>query len=306
MFSLLTRGRSVHRTPSTNRLRGTRRSTVRLSLERLEERDCPSSTPLITAFSAAITGHGRQVELTGEVDNVNGPVPVTFVGVVNDTITTFSNGCFDVFETAISAGIVSATADLLGSNTMIADIAPATPIVTLSTVSYGSQVNRTITVFGSVSAPFPATTTVTLGGVLSGTVIPNLDGTFQYTGNATGIGNVTAKATDIWSQTSDPATLYIAGVSPVISNLSVTRTSQGQWVISGTVTDNLGDNNAAGLAVSLGGCGLSGATATVNANGTFTVIMNSMPAGSGIVTAVVNSNGWGFGSGTVACAYSNT
>src|SRR5262249_45624650 len=147
-------------------------------------------------------------------------------------------GSFDMITTASGLGQVTAVAysdDYGWSNPMGVTLEVATPIVSITSVTYGSQKNRTVTISGTVLAPDPAGLPANLGGVLGGSAVTNSAGGFTYTGNASGAGTVTAQTTDIWGQQSNVATAYVNGIIPVIANFQVTKNSYNQWVASGTI-----------------------------------------------------------------------
>lgn len=287
MWSLLSRNRTGNQRPSRH---AKWRRSVPLSLEQLETRDCPSGF-LLDSFAYAMTGVGRQVQLMGSVDVLDTPSTVTFSGKIVGSATTDQFGRFDVIETASGVGLVTAIAynSVYGySNSLSVTLQVVAPVTSIDSVVYGSQLNRTVTINGFVGAGQPAGLTVTLGGVLPATTVTNANGYFTYTGNASGPGNVTAQATDIWGQQSNIAQTYVNGIVPVISNFQVTQNGYGQWVASGTVTGG----DVSGLTVSIGGVGSGSGTVS---GGSFSFVITL--SGNGTVTAVT-TNGWGQTSNT--------
>ncbi len=183
------------------------RKPVRLRLEALETRYCPS--PTITNFTAVPTNNGtRQIELKGTVSDGNQTyVTIQFGGVASGMTMVQGSSNFDFFTTASGLGQVSAVAsDFQGSSAPVtATITVPPPVITSFAVIAGP--GGTWTFEGHVNDPAPQGVFVTFTG--PGSVngkMTNLDanGNFDVTyllGNIQ--GGISAVATDIWGQLSN-------------------------------------------------------------------------------------------------------
>ncbi len=188
------------------------RKSVRLEIERLETRYCPS--PVISNFLARGAIANYQVELMGTVkDSDPGSILVTFSGPgLSTSITLSGSASFDVFTTATALGTVNAvainqqTSQTGSASTTITDRAPSITNFTASQSGGGywifqGQVTDDQTVAGLV---------VTLGGLpsLQGvTATVNSNGWFSVTVRLkTGeSGTATAQTTDCWGLASNTA-----------------------------------------------------------------------------------------------------
>jgi hypothetical protein len=265
----------------------------RPTLELLEARDCPASP---TINLTAVVRPGHLVELSGSVtdDNPAG-VMVTFSGVVSGTTFPDASGHFDYTTPGGSLGLAYAVGvdqQNQSTNTAQAAVWTAAPTMTLS-LSYGTQ--HTVTLSGQVTDIDPGGRTVTFTGVVSASVTTNADGTFSWTGAASQLGTVQATTTDLWSQTSNPVQVTVSNPTPVINNFTGSQGLNRYWTFSGSVTDN----HPAGLTVQLGGIpALKGKTATVRADGTFSITVQLAVGEEGTATADV-TDWWGAAAETV-------
>ena len=189
------------------------RRPVRLSLECLERRDCPS--PVITSFSATPTNAqgSRQVELRGTVaDDHPERDLLTFTGAAMANTTPDYNGNFDYFTSACTLGTVTAVATHYmepKSLPVTAIITSAAPVITSFQVIQGPNGNWTFQ--GSVADEAPGGIVITFGGNaqvsgLRATVDQNgnFSATF-YLPNLTS-GFVTASCSDVWGLMSNTVT----------------------------------------------------------------------------------------------------
>jgi hypothetical protein len=267
----------------------TRRSLLRrqraiLQVEALEGRDCPSASgPQITSFSATVES-GHMVLLSGTVvDSSPTTAVVTFGGVGSGSVTPNASGYFQVQENIAQLGTVFATLTDPGSNT--SSTAQATvndPGVSL-TMSVAPGPSRTATVTGQVCCNSPAGLTVTLSGVVSGSVTTTANGTFTFTGPASALGQVQATVTDVWGVAATSSATLTAS-PPTIVNFQAINLGNNVWTFTGQVQDEY----AAGLVVKLAGITSldnNNATATVQADGTFSYTIALQPGESGSVTA---------------------
>jgi hypothetical protein len=180
-------------------------------LERLEERDCPSTLSLMGVSSLPST---KVVTVSGQVFNVQNPSGITVLlsGVVGGSAVTDANGMFSASLTASGLGTVyAATAD--GQyNISQRDILDQASSIT---GFYGSTVASDIYVFsGNVNGGYQGET-VNFGGLkdLRGTsTTVDANGHFSFTVQLyPGIddtGDATAQAVDVWGTTSNLATFW--------------------------------------------------------------------------------------------------
>jgi hypothetical protein len=119
--------------------------------------------------------------------------------------------------------------------------------------------------------------TVTFGGVLSGSVVVDSAGNFslQETANP---GTGTAVATDNFSQNSSQLATTVSPSKPVISDFTITGGDLNVFTLHGTVTGAY----TVGQSVVFSGCAaLNGQTATVQADGTYSLTIYVPPAQQG-------------------------
>ncbi len=106
-------------------------------------------------------------------------------------------------------------------------------ITSLSAVALaGQQLQLT----GTVSDADPASVRVSFGGVASGSATPDANGNFSYTGSASGLGTVSAWATDGQMMMSSTVSTQLTKAAPTLT-LSVTYGARNSITLSGTVTD---------------------------------------------------------------------
>jgi hypothetical protein len=132
---------------------------------------------------------------------------------------------------------------------------------------------------------------VTLSGEVNASVSVNQSGQFSYSGPASGLGTITAAATDSEGDNGQ-SSVNIMHMAPQVNGLGAMPTGQGKQVdISGSVSAD----NPAGLTVTFSGsAGLQTTSTTTNANGAFNLVTTAANLGS--VTAVVTDD-WGAQSG---------
>jgi hypothetical protein len=259
-----------------------RRQRAILQLEALESRDCPSA-PQITSFAATVVS-GHTVLLSGTImDSSPTAAVVSFGGIATGSATPDASGHFQVQENISQLGTVFATVtDPGGSMSSTAQATVNDPGISLS-LSVAQGPNRTVTVTGQVTCNSPASLTVALSGVVSGSVTTNANGSFTYTGPASALGQIQATVTDVWGVTASSSTM-LKNNPPTIVNFQATYNGNNSWTFTGQVQDDY----AAGLVVRLGGIPTldnTGATATVQANGTFSYTITLQPGEVGCVTA---------------------
>jgi hypothetical protein len=209
-----------------------------------------------------------------------------------------SRDCPSALPITPSPGTDSATA------TAPAAIAqpPVNDTATSLTVSAMPGPNRTATVTGQVSGNAPAGLTVTLSGVVSGSVTTNANGTFTWTGPASALGQVQATVTDA-SGVTVAAFTTLTDPPPAIVNFKAISNGYNSWTFTGQVQDAY----APGMVVQLGGIpslANSNASATVQANGTFSCTLLLQPGEQGFGTAQC-SDSWGQSSNQATAFVSN-
>jgi hypothetical protein len=141
----------------------------------------------------------------------------------------------------------------------------------------------TATVWGQVSGASPTGgLTVTLSGVVSGSVTTCADGTFTYTGPASALGQIQAAVTDGAGNTVT-SSINLSASPPTIVNFQAINNGNNNWTFTGQVQGP----SAAGLIVTLAGIPSlsSNASATVQASGSFSYTVTLQPGESGGVTA---------------------
>jgi hypothetical protein len=201
---------------STSRKSVCKPRPVRLAVEELEPRHCPS--PAFSMVQVTAVGGGTsslQVEIRGSVvDSDPGSLALSFSGSgVSASTTLAGTGSFDIITSATSLGNVTAAAENMSTQryanpvtTAIRDQPPAINNFTASSMggnywTFKGQVTDDQSVAGLV---------VTLGGLpsLQGvTVTTNSQGWFSYTCQlgAGESGTATAQTQDIWGVLSNVA-----------------------------------------------------------------------------------------------------
>lgn len=224
-------------------------------------------------------GSGTTVTLSGTVvDPSPAGATVAFSGVVTGSVRADSNGYFTFTTQASGLGNVTLVAtDAIGLSS-----APATLALTVNSpqfgtlsVAYGS--GTTVTITGTVSAAQAGGLTIVFGGKATGSVITNADGSFSFTAQASGLGDVTVNTADAWGQAAPQAQVTLAPTAPQITNFTATETTQGSWTFTGKVTGQ----NVQGMLINFGGLmTLQGKTALVLADGTFSLSLSLEEAGT--------------------------
>src|SRR5206468_454720 len=101
---------------------------------------------------------------------------------------------------------------------------------------------------------------------------------------ASQLGSVAAVTADQWGQIAQAASVTLANVAPVIQSFTGTLLGGGLWKFTGKVVDEA----AAGLTVVFSGiASVSGRTTTVEADGTFSLVVQLAPGETGAVLAKV-------------------
>jgi hypothetical protein len=210
--------------------------------------------------------------------------------------------CPSTLPTTPLPGTDSTTATAPAASSSTTAPAPVTNPSTSLTVSAAPGPNRTVTVTGQVSGNAPAGLTVTLSGVVSASVTTNANGAFTWTGPASALGQIQATVTDSSGDTVAAFTT-LTDPPPAILNFKAINNGYNSWTFTGQVQDA----SAAGLVVQLGGIpslNNGNASATVQANGTFSYTVLLQPGEQGGVTALC-SDSWGQSSNQATAYVSN-
>src|SRR5262249_8329341 len=163
-------------------------------------------------------------------------------GVATGSVTPDASGHFQLQESISKLGTAFATVkDPGGAVSNTAQATVADPGISLS-VSVTQGPHRTVTVTGQASCNSPAGLTVTLSGVVSGSVTTNANGAFTYTGPASALGQIQAAVIDVWGVTATSSTM-LTNNPPRIVNFQAINNGNNSWTFTGQVQDEY----AAGL-----------------------------------------------------------
>src|SRR5262249_53175233 len=144
-----------------------------------------------------------------------------------------------------------------------------------------------VTLSGQVTDEFPAGRTVLFSGPVQGTVLTDPQGRFTFTANATARGHITADVSDDWDQHGYQGIDFLPP-PPHVTDFGGTEGSGGVWTFTGHVAPEY-----AGTQIQLGGLpSLQGQTATVQEDGSFTLVITLTPGEEGTATAVA-TDWWG-------------
>jgi hypothetical protein len=256
-----------------------------LHMEPLEGRDCPSASPItpqITAFSVNVQT-GNTVLLSGTItDSLPTAARVSFGGVASGLATPDASGHFQLQESLSRLGMISATVqDPNGSVSNTSQVMISDPGMSLS-LSVAQGPNRTVTVTGQVSSSWPTGgLTVTLSGVVAGSVTTSANGTFTYTETASALGEIQAKVTDAWGVTVTSSAM-LNDNPPTIVNFQAIDNGGDCWTLTGQVQGG----DMAGGVVTLGGIpSLNNVSVPVQADGSFFYTVTLQPGEHGEATA---------------------
>jgi len=141
---------------------------------------------------------------------------------------------------------------------------------------------RKFRIYGRVADDTPATCGVAISGAANGVALCNGTGNFDAIFDVPTPGPITAVPGD-GTQSGTAVNRTLTNVPPMVSIIAV-QGPGNTWTFSGRV----GDECPEGLSVSLTGpAGVNGATATVGADGLWSVTVTVGPGVSGFVTATV-------------------
>ncbi len=155
--------------------------------------------------------------------------------------------------------------------------------------------SRQVELRGMVSDDHPEHDTVTFTGMSSGSVMPDMNGNFDFFTTGFGLGTVTAVAMKYPGCQSAPVTSMISSAAPTITSFQVIHSGPGTWTFQGSVADEA----PCGIVVQFSGnFWVAGLTATVDKNGNFSATFFIPQLTTGFVSAVCHDV-WGLLSNTV-------
>jgi hypothetical protein len=180
---------------------------VRLLLEALEDRYCPSNITLNVSYAA-----NRHVIFSGQVTPGSAGLTVQISGAASGSTTTDANGNYSVNLTPTSLGQVMAKTSDGQSNTAGAALSASTP--TIQNFGYTKGFLNYYTFAGQVTGDVTGGMVITFGGIsaLNGrTATVDANGNFSITVQVTDQGPWTASAyaTDWWGL--DSQVVYTIG-----------------------------------------------------------------------------------------------
>jgi hypothetical protein len=283
MLSWLFRGRNRMRSARSGRPK-----RIRLSLEALESRYCPSG-PAITAFTASAQGQGETVLLTGSVSDPGATsISVNFQGAASGTATV-TNGTFSLQTQATALGTISAQAtdnSNLVSAQVSTQLSVPPPTITFTVSQEGGHM---VLVSGQVTAQEPGGLTVSLSGVVSATATTGSSGSFSWTGDATSLGQINSTVTDVWGQTGN-GNAQLTDTPPTITYFRASYQANGGWLFTGEVNAEF----ATGLTVTLTNVPDVGTvTVTVGSNSLFSYLDTAAPASANSTVTATVTDDWG-------------
>jgi hypothetical protein len=160
---------------------------------------------------------------------------------------------------------------------------PGNPAPVIQSLTATQVAGKKFRFRGTVSDNTPASCVVVFSGATSGVAMCNGSGQFDGTFAVETLGQVTATAND-GTQNSQPVSTTLTNAAPTVTNFTAVQGPNNTWTFSGKVNDEA----PAGLSVILSGPpGVNGQTATVLANGLFSVTVTLPPTSCGFVTATV-------------------
>jgi hypothetical protein len=238
--------------------------------------------PILLSFNVTrLQGHAIQV--SGLVwDNNPATAEVRLSGVASGNFQVNAQGFFAGETTTTGFGqIVARAYDNEGfiSRALYHNYQNLPPSISYQVEQSGPGQFR---IFGVVTDEDPNLATVNIGGVVSGSTTPDINGQYSYTFNSTILGGMNIRAVDSIGQNSYFQYFYLPNQAPVIAPF--TASQQGYaWIIQGRVADEA----PAGLTVTFhsGIPSIDGRTTTVLSDGSFFIVAFLKWGESGIVSA---------------------
>jgi hypothetical protein len=159
------------------------------------------------------------------------------------------------------------------------------------------------TLTGHVTDDQPAGLTVQFSGAYSGSVQTDANGDFSLTVSPDQLGVVSASVTDTAGLVSNLAQAIFSSMPPMITSFTTSNVLGHIWTFTGHVADDY----AAGLKITFGGSvqAVDGLTATVDADGNFSLTVEIADGDSGGVSAQT-TDWWGQASNQAICWVSPT
>jgi hypothetical protein len=263
-------------------------SSTRLTLETLEGRDCPSSSPVINVLSALKIGN--TLVTSGTVsDESPGTTLIRLRNAITVDIMANPDGTFQDIRPFAGGTRVMAQAedeDGMKSGFKVTSIVTPTDAAPIITLYHSWGANKSVTLSGQVVDEYPSGLTVTFSGAYSGSTTTDSNGFFTLTYTASSLGSVTASTVDASSQSSNTPSTTLSNMAPVITSFTYTYEGNGYYLFVGTVYDEFVE----GLVVAFDGLAtLQSQTANVLADGTFSlyVQLNGTPSDDGLAVATV-------------------
>jgi hypothetical protein len=270
-------------------------------VEALEDRFCLSAPQVTLTAVTELANH--QVQVSGSVTDDSSPsVALHFGGVTSGQETVNSNTDFTFTGTASGLGAITAGGtDTLKQTSSLAQINFTSAAPTIANLNYLWGASKQVTITGTVNDAVPAALTVNIGGSafgggLAGTITTDSQGNFSITLTATQLGQVMVCTSDQWGQSSAPASIKLSDSTPTITDFTAVQGVGHSWTFTGTVTAGY----APGLTVNFSGLPeVANLTATVQANGTFSLTVTLNADDSGYVNCAV-TDCWNLTSATAS------
>lgn len=205
------------------------------------------SVPPPTVTLKLIQTGGRNVTLSGQVTGGAPGMAVTLSGQATGTAILDATGSFSYSTVAAGLGTISAQfVDVWGQSAAAqASVTSNAPTLTMTVTQ---TPGRTVAITGQVNDESPCGSTVSFSGSLSATVTTGDNGYFSYTGQASGLGTISATAWDCWGLASNTAQATLTSNPPSVS-MTVTQGANRMVYITGQASDEY----PSGLGITLSG-----------------------------------------------------
>jgi hypothetical protein len=162
--------------------------------------------------------------------------------------------------------------------------------------AYATGNGKDVYVSGSISDDFLEGNVVHLGGVVSGTAEVDVNGYFQGVFTASGLGEITAYATDYWGATSNSNSSSIYADAPSFSVSAYESGPNREVTLSGSVYSGL-----YGAVTSATAVGVVAGSAGIDSSGQFSITQQA--TGQGTVQVQI-TNVWGLSTTESVSIYS--
>jgi hypothetical protein len=256
--------------------------THRLRCESLEARDCPALPPAMLSFEVTrLQGHAIQV--SGMIwDESPATAQVRLSGVATGVFNVNAQGYFSGEALTTGFGQIAARAyDSEGflSKCLYHNYQNLPPSISYQVEQSGPAQFR---IFGVVTDEDPNLARVNIGGLVSASVTPEVNGNFTFTFNSSILGGMNIRAVDSIGQNSFLHNFQLPNQAPVIAPFYASQQGYA-WIIQGRVADEA----PAGLTVTFhsGIPSIDGRTTTVLSDGSFYIVAYLKWGESGVVSA---------------------